>query len=42
MRMIPKWPCGTGSQAEKPMFESLAGEHPGHKAGANVRAALGG
>lgn len=43
MRMIPpKRPCGTGGQEEKCMFESLAGEHPGHEAGAKVRAALGG
>ena len=39
MRMIPKRPCGTGGREEKRMFESLAGERPGHEAEAKVRAA---
>ena len=42
MRMIPKRPRDPGGQEEKRMFESLAGERPGHGAGATVRAALGG
>lgn len=41
MRMIPNQPRDTGSQAEKRMFEPLAGARPGHGTEAKVRAALG-
>ena len=42
MRMLPKRPHDPGGQEEKRMFESLAGERPGHEAGAKARAAPGG
>ena len=42
MRMLPNQPRDTGSQAEKRMFEPLAGAHPGHGTEAKVRAAPGG
>ena len=41
MRMIPKRPRDTGGQAEKRMFEPLAGARPGHGTVARIRAALG-
>ena len=42
MRMIPNRSCDTGSQAEKRMFESLAGARFDPETEAKVRAALGG
>ena len=42
MRMIPEWPCDTGTRAEKRMFESLTGARLDHEAEAKARATLGG